>query len=289
MVPASPAPAHLTAAPPPLGTADCAALAGLARRLAGIALDETKGDFFVARLGGRLASLRLADWRAYLRVLEDPRGDQERRHFVESLTTHTTSFFRERVQYDWLHESGLPELIGRGIGRRAPLIFWSAACSSGQELYSALMIAADLLGTEQGSARFDGLGTDLSQRILARAERAVYSADEIAGIPEASRRTYLLRSKTSAETFRIVPDLRSRARWSQANLTGGPGLPAGGVHVAFLRNVLIYFDAPTRDRVLRTVVQRIGPGGYLLSGHSETVEASRYGLCPVRPSIYRKD
>lgn len=166
-----------------------------------------------------------------------------------------------------------------------PLTIWSAACSSGPELYSAMMVARDLQRPGDGLM---GIGTDISRPILRRAERAVYTAEEISGLPEADRRAHLLRARNGADAYRIARDLRERARWHLTNLVGLPDLPPFRAHAAFLRNVLIYFDAPTRDRVVRGVVARLAPGGYLLTGHSETLVAAHFGLSPVRPSIYRK-
>lgn len=266
-----------------------AAFARLAQDLGGILIAPGKEDFLVARLGPRLAALGLGEFSAYAAHLQSPSGDAERVRFIECLTTHTTRFFRERPQYDWLRDAGFPGLEMDGAGLRRDLVIWSAACSSGQELYSALMTAA-MLGERDGvELRLRGVGTDLSRAILALAERAIYPREEITDIPEDMRRRFLLSARNGGDRVRIGPDLRRRARWAQANLAEGTGLPAIRADVAMLRNVLIYFDAATRDRVLRNVIARIAPGGYLLTGHSETIDPRHYGLTPVRPSIYRKE
>ena len=191
------------------------------------------------------------------------------------------------MQYDWLRDAGLPALQTRGAGIRRDLVIWSAACSTGQELYSAMMTAASLGDREDVDLRLRGVGTDLSTRVL-RSCRAIYPAEETADIPIDLRRRFLLSAADGSGQVRIVPDLRRRCRWIRANLASAGDMPAITADVALLRNVLIYFDAATRDRVLRNVIGRIGPGGYLLTGHAETIDPRRYDLTPVRPSIYGK-
>ncbi len=264
-------------------------LAAIAAREAGLLIGPDKSDFLIARLQGQVARLGLGDLTAYARHLAVPAHGLDRRHFVEALTTHTTSFFRETRQFDWLLAEGLGRLAARGVGRDRPLDVWSAACSSGQELYSALMAlaAADLGGGR--APRIAGLGTDLSRPVLRRAERAIYSREEIAGIPEALRRRFLLVARGDPDCFRVAPDLRRLAQWRRANLTEGSSLAGLDVDVAFLRNVLIYFDGATKDRVLRNVLARLRGGGYLLTGHSEAIDWARYGLRALGPSIYEKE
>jgi len=271
-----------------MDAASLAVFARLAREAGGLSIGPGKEDFLAARLAPRLAALGLADFAAYAAHLASPAGEAERDVFIECLTTHTTRFFRERAQYDWLRDSGFPTLEMAGAGLQRDLVIWSAACSSGQELYSAMMTAA-MLGERDGvELRLRGVGTDLSRAILAVAERAIYPGAEIADIPDPMRRRFLLTATDGSERLRIGPDLRRRARWARANLAEAGTLPAIRPDVVLLRNVLIYFDAATCERVLGNVVARLAPGGYLLTGHSETLDPRRYGLEPVRPSIYRK-
>ena len=273
---------------PTIAAADLALFRRIAAEEAGLAIGDDKTDFLVARLGGQLARLGLPDFAAYARHLARAVDPRERRSFVEALTTHTTGFFRERSQYDWLEAEGFDTLARIGAGRDRTLVIWSAACSSGQELYSALMLAHARLATGRLSA-VAGIGTDLSRSILRRGRLGIYSGEEIEGIPLELRRRYLLSARTGPERFRIAPELRSRCRWALANLTLPAELGGIGADLVFLRNVLIYFDAPTRTRVLKAVIARLRRGGVLLTGHSETVDARAFGLAAIRPSIYRKE
>lgn len=264
---------------------DVAGLTDWARRLTGITLRDRKAEFLTARLGKRVAARGVDGWGAYRRLLaEDP---DEQIAFAEALTTHTTSFFREKAQYDWLLDHGFPTLLGDGLGRREILI-WSAACSTGQEGWTALMVAEQVRMKGRANLETRLIGTDLSRPVLRTAAQAIYPEAQIEGIPEDLRPRVLLSSRTGERRFRITPDLRARATWRQANLATGDGLAGISADVVFLRNVLIYFDEDVRATVIDNVYQRLKPGGILFVGHTEAGHVRRYGLVSLRPSILRK-
>ncbi|MEM9145389.1 MAG: CheR family methyltransferase [Pseudomonadota bacterium] len=273
----------------PIAPADIHFFATIAAEEGGLSISKDKVDFLSARLSSQVTRLGLANFSEYAAHLRGPGSQEDRRAFIEALTTHTTSFFRERPQYDWLEAQGLPALLEEGAGTRRQLEVWSAACSSGPELYSALMLVGSLRPEGQPPLMSRGTGTDLSTAILKRGRLAVYAREEIEGIPLEMRRRFLLSARNGADRFRIGPDIRKRARWQQANLTKASSLNGVNADIAFLRNVLIYFDTKTRDTVLTNVISRISPGGYLLTGHSETIDARKFGLVAIRPSIYHKE
>lgn len=280
------APLAIAPAAPKLRQEDLGDLIALARRAAGIQLTERKTDFLASRLSRRVVALGLPDFGAYRRVLREDADEVTR--FVEALTTHTTSFFREDAQYRWLAETGLPELYAEGVGRDRELVFWSAACSTGQEAYSALIVAQQAREQRLHGLRVRAIGTDLSRPVLHRAATAVYSRDEAASMPIELRRRFLLSSRSGDGRCRIVPELRALATWRQANLTSGRDFEGIAADVVFIRNVLIYFDQETQNRVLDNVIRRLRPGGFLMTGHTEASHARRGELKPLRPSIYRK-
>ena len=259
-------------------------LAVLAEREGGLSLGADKDQFLVARLSHRVTALELPGFAAYADYLSSPAGRPEIQKFIEALTTHTTSFFRGPAHFAWLEQTGFKDLHGAG----REITIWSAACSSGQELYSAMILATELAGGPCQGLRVSGIGTDLSNAILRKAATSVYFRDEIDGLSEERRRRFLLSSRSGDGRYRIVSELRDRATWRAANLTQAGSLGAISADVAFLRNVLIYFDDATKNRAVRNVVQRIRPGGVLITGPSETLRAAEYGLEAVKPSIYRK-
>lgn len=277
--------------PPRLGKAETQALVEIARRLSGVSVDASKRDFVALRVGRRLRALECADFADYLDVLEGPDGAAEARLLVEALTTHTTSFFREKAHYDWLAAEGLPTLIAAGAGREQPLTVWSAACSLGSELWSAGMVLARIAAARPG-LRWALVGTDVSRAILRRAATAVFTEEEIAGLSEAQRREWLLRARAGAfprPLFRIAPALRARARLAWANLVDLDPALSLEADVAFLRNVLIYFEPADQRRAIANVTARLRRGGYLLTGHSESLAELPAGLTQLAASIYRKD
>lgn len=271
-------------------------IVGMLRDRAGIAIPHDKTDLLRNRLGRRLRDLGLEDFDSYGRLLASPAGAIEAVRMVEALTTHTTSFFREGRQYEWLAAVGLPDLVANRVGLERDLTLWSAACSTGAEIYSAAIVIAEFSRRRALSLRWRGLGTDISRQILARAETGVFTEVEIAGIPEALRPTSLLRgraggpqSRDGTPLYRIVPELRTRISFAQANLMALDDGPTIAADLVFLRNVLIYFERADQDRIVSGVVRRLRPGGYLLTGHAEALPAPPPGMIAIESSIYRKD
>jgi len=267
--------------PPQLRVDQVPALAAVAFTEAGLRFDEGKLDFLQNRLAQRVLHSRAGSFRSYIDLIE--RDDEERQHFVEALTVHTTSFFREDAQYNWLRDFGLPELTQH----KNDIVLWSAACSTGQEGWTGLMVA-EAYRTETGqnfTCRL--IGTDISTAVLAQAARAVYCQQDMDSVATSYRNTFFLQARNRDGRCRIIPELRGRAEWQRGNLVSGMGLSAIKADVAFLRNVLIYFNSETKTKVINRVVDGIRPGGFLLTGHSET-GFKHPDLTAVQPSIYQK-
>jgi chemotaxis protein methyltransferase CheR len=264
------------------------------RKLSGISIDPENAGFLELRINRRVRELGLPNLAQYLAILNGPKGQSEANHLVEMLATHTTDFFREPAHYRFLEQTGLPSLIASGAGKEWPLTVWSAACSLGSELWSAAMVIDKVSLTVLGGLRWSLEGTDISRRILRRAESGVFSADEISGIPEALRQKYLLRggeslrSKTGQILFRIDSKLRQKARFQWANLVA-PTAPINiTADVIFLRNVLIYFEPADQQAAVATVLRGLRPGGYLFIGHSEQIGPLPSGISQVAPAVFRK-
>lgn len=280
-----------TLEPPRLSADAAAALAEAAQRFGGVSVSPDKRDFIRMRVSRRLREIGCDDFERYVDILHGPRGAEEGPRLVEALTTHTTSFFREKAHYDWLTAEGFPALVGLGAGREWPLTVWSAACSLGSEMWSAGMTLDAFAATRPGGLRWGLVGTDVSRRILRRAASAIFTEDEISGLDEPLRRAWLLRSraqKQSRTLYRIAPELRDRARLAWANLVELDPDLAVTADVAFLRNVLIYFKPEDQRRAVANVIGRLRPGGYLLTGHSESLSAPPSCLRQVKASIYQK-
>ena len=250
----------------------------LVKQWTGITLSEQKKALVVGRLASRLRHRKVPSFRDYLRILQDPREGDEVQMAVDLITTNETSFFREIEHFRILDEH-LAAL------RPVPLPFrvWSAASSSGEEAYTLAMVLAERLGAAEWSVH----GTDISTRVLERARRGLYPMERSAPIPQAFLKAYCLKGQGQHEgTFLIGRQLRSRVTFSQANLVR-PLPRLGPFDVAFLRNVLIYFEAPQKLQVVRAVASQIRSGGLLFVGHSESLTGLDHGLVPYRPTVYR--
>ncbi|MFK7944979.1 MAG: protein-glutamate O-methyltransferase CheR [Paracoccaceae bacterium] len=263
-------------------------MAKIADREAGIELGAEKTEFLVSRLSKLMDSAGINSFDALCDLLEQGGSNQLVRSFVEAITTHTTSFFRERGHFDWLWSEGFSELWNAGAGKSRDLVIWSAASSTGQELYSA-MICAQRAAMDFSGFRYRGIGTDISSKVVAQARLGVYTKPDIVGIPQELRSQCLLSSRSEDDRYRIVPNLRDRTDWRLASLTKASSLANIDADIAFLRNVLIYFDEDTQVAVTRNVLSRLRPGGILLTGHSETAHARSLGLTVIKPTIYRKE
>lgn len=262
--------------------------ARIAFDLAGLNLNPEKLEFFAQRLAKRVAATGTQSYSNYLTFLRHQGREAERTYFVEALTTHTTSFFREQRHYTFLTEKGLPELVQNGAGTSRALTIWSAACSNGAELYSALMCAVEFGESKGKPLKAQGVGTDISGRILRRCKDATYSKDEISGLSEDRRRRFLLRHREGKPIFRIGPELRSLCNWSLCNLTEQSIRGPRSVDVIFLRNVLIYFDSETQRRVVENLSTRLTEGGFLFTGHSEALSRLPDTMLQRDAAIYQR-
>ncbi len=266
-----------------LTTAQFTFVRDLVHRGAGIALDPGKGYLVEARLLGLARAAGFATVPLYLdQVALEPSGEV-RRCIVEALTTNETSWFRDRKPFAAFTDVVLPELLVARADSRV-LRIWSAACSSGQEPYSLAMLLTDAL---PAGWRYDLLATDVSGRMVARAERGHYSQVEMSrGLPTALRNRHFDQVGTG---WQISPRLRSSVVFDRVNLaTRLPNL--GRFDVIFLRNVLIYFDQETKRSALRRIRDLLAPDGWLFLGAVETtldLDAALTRVPAGQASVYR--
>ncbi len=260
-----------------LRDAEFAQFQQMIKRHAGIALSPAKKALVAGRLARRLQHLGLPSFGAYYRLL-DERPD-ERQVAIDLLTTNETHFFREMRHFDVLRDTVLAE---RAPGRA--LRAWSAAASSGQEAYSIAMVLAARLG----DAPWEVFGSDISRRVLEHARTARYDIAQAREIPPAHLRACCLRGVGSeAGSFVIAPEIARRVRFAPVNLVE-PLPDVGDFDVIFLRNVMIYFDAPTKRAVVERLAARLRPRGWFFVGHSESLNGVADGLHPRAPSAWQR-
>lgn len=245
----------------------------------GIELGNKKQFLVVSRLNKRLRHLGMSSYKEYLTLINHPREFQERQTAIDLLTTNETYFFREPGHFRFLRERILPNLPESSLVR-----VWSAACSSGEEAYSVAMELAQ----NTRHQHWEVLATDINECVLQKAARGLYAIERIEGMPQEYLQKYCLKGvEEYAGSMLIEQHLRNRIVFQQLNLIGA--MPSiGRFDVIFLRNVLIYFDSATKERVIRNVFSALKPHGYLFIGHSESIKNMNIDLKFIAPTIYQK-
>jgi len=248
----------------------------------GLSFNDSKRSLLASRLAGRIQKLGLNAFEDYLAVLADPAEAAEFQMAVDLLTTNETYFFREPKHYELLER----ELIARRS--RAPLAVWSAASSFGDEAYSTAMLLSDMQQKGQVGPDWSILATDISHRVLLSAKEAIYPVDRLRNVPPDQLRRYCLKGDGPAEGQVLMQDkLRSRVQFGQLNLAKDFS-GVGPFDVVFLRNVLIYFDAPTKIEVVDRVLRTLKPGGLFFMGTAEGRVNCKTPISVIIPGAYRK-
>ena len=275
----------------------------MAYRFCGLNLLPGKEELVKARLGKKLKQLGLSTYREYCDCVDRDSSGEIRAGMIDALTTHHTQFFREPQHFALLREVLRQEAApADGVWR-----IWSAACSTGEEPYSIAMsvlqewsggASASLLpgaGSTEGAAlrherkaELKVLATDVSVHAVETAQRGRYMAERFLGLPMAELKPYLLRGDSSAAGWYMVrPEVRRMIDFQCVNLMEIPS-GIGSFRIIFCRNVMIYFDLETQTKVVAGLAAHLEPGGYLLIGHAESLNAFEHGLEYVRPAVYRK-
>jgi chemotaxis protein methyltransferase CheR len=255
---------------------------------AGIALAESKVALVYSRLAKRLRSLGLKNFRDYCALIQDSSGIDERQAMVAALTTNVTRFFREPHHFEHLRDTVMPALAVRArAGGRVRL--WSAACSSGQEPYS---MAITVLGALPEAADLDVkiLATDIDPNILAEGKAGLYRDDAVEPVPETLRHRWFKRVDGAGDRrWSVGEQLQRLVAFRELNLIGDWPM-RGSFDVIFCRNVVIYFDEETQERVWSRFTPVMSPGATLYIGHSERVSGPASDqLSTIGLTTYRKE
>ncbi len=252
-------------------------------RLSGIQLGEHKRELVYSRLTRRLREYGLPTFKSYIDLLDGPEGGAEIEHMINALTTNLTSFFREKHHFDHLKNVALPSVLGNPEVPNRRLRIWSSACSTGEEPYS---IAATLLESGFDWKRIDAriLATDLNTDVLRQAAEGRYTSTVMKKSPDSCRRYFDWTSEGDAEAN---PEIKSLISFKQLNLLN-PWPMKGQFDVIFCRNVLIYFDTETKNKLVDRFVDILSPKGWLYLGHSESASGNHPGLELIGQTTYRK-
>lgn len=253
----------------------------------GINLTEQKRSLLVGRLQKILRQAGFSSFRDYYDHLMADGQTKALGQLVDHISTNHTFFNRESDHFDFFAATALPDVVTRLRSQgRKDLRVWCAGCSSGEEAYMLLMLMREVLGQEYGRWESGLLATDISDRVLSIARQGLYPGERIANLPDKLRKAYLERS--GPDTWRFQDKLIRDATFRRFNLMN-PFPFKKPFQIIFCRNVMIYFDQPTRDRLVQKFHQFLEPGGYLFIGHSESLGRAQTLFRYLRPAVYRKE
>ncbi len=260
-------------------------LAAMIYDYCGIRLPEEKKSMVEGRIKKRLREKNYNRVKDYLNYVNTEEGRAEEfDELVNVLTTNKTDFFREEPHFEFLKSTVIPEFAESG---KPVFELWSSACSTGEEPYSLAILLDEL----RNSFKMDYsiTASDISTIVLNKARLGIYTNTDIEGIPEPLRKKYLLKSKTrEADIVRIVPEIRKKINFRRINLMDNAFPFDRKFDCIFCRNVLIYFDRKTQERVINKLADYLNPGGYLFLGHSETISGMSINLARAAATVYRK-
>lgn len=261
----------------------------LLRSCSGLHFDESSRFLFEKRVARRIRELGLGSFAAYHYRLRSGSADGELAHLIDLVTTNETYFFRERSQLTALVEEIVPSLLSQAAGGsgRKPVSIWSAGCSSGEEPYSVIALAMEA-GLRPGRD-LRVYASDISRRMLMKCRRGLYREASFRETSDELRARYF-REKDGL--FGICDEVKRHVDFIHLNLVDEAKLALlGTMDVILCRNVIIYFDAETKRRVIQSFYERVRPGGYLLLGHAESLIniSSAFELSHLeRDLVYRR-
>lgn len=244
-----------------------------------------KKEIVQGRLDNYIRANGFADYSEYMNAVESDITGRLEKELVNILTTNHTFFMREFEHFDYLRQVVLPQLKMREE-RKKDLCIWCGASSTGQEPYMLAMLLKDYFGLEHSHWDTKVLATDISTEVLQHAQAGVYDREQIEPLPDAWKRRFL-KAVDNGERYEISKEIKEEVLFRQFNLMD-PFPFKRKMHIVFLRNVMIYFDKPTKQELIRKVYDVMEPGGYLFIGRTETIDRSDVPFQLIQPSIFKK-
>jgi chemotaxis protein methyltransferase CheR len=252
----------------------------------GISIGPDKKVMLEARLKRRMNALNIGSYGDYCKHLFGGSDADELMYLIDAVSTNKTDFFREKGHFEALSRTVLPEFDADRGGHREFRV-WSAGCSTGEEPYTLAMVLAEY-ARSRPAFRFRILATDISTDVLAKAQYGVFTTGAANPVPPELWRRYFMRSRDRrSDQLRVVPELREMIEFRRVNLMEDFAVPEP-MDAIFCRNVIIYFDRPTQQRLFEKFARQLVAGGHLFIGHSESLSSLDVPFVPFGPAMYRK-
>jgi chemotaxis protein methyltransferase CheR len=266
-----------------LSESDYERISNLVYRHCGINLHEGKRDLVRARIFKRLRATGSTNVVDYVKRMESDATGEEFHHLIDAISTNLTSFFRESIHFTFLREKLLPDLVKRKQSSSPRIRAWSAACSTGEEPYSLGMTLLDVLGSGWNTKL---LATDISRPVLATARAGRYDKSRLASVPTDLKNRFFTATQEK-DKFQVSKELSNLIQFNYLNLMDRWPF-TGPFDFIFCRNVMIYFDKETQQRLIQRFWDCLGSGGMLFTGHSESLTGVSHKFTYVQPTIYLK-
>ncbi len=255
----------------------------------GINLGDQKQQLVRARLGKRLRKGNFKSYRAYYDYVAKDKSGNELCALIDAISTNTTHLFREKQHFEFLAQTLRAQLEDhKWRAANSGVRIWSAGCSTGDEPYSIAMTVDDVLYARR-DVGWKILATDISTEVLDRARAGIYESHRLGTVPANLRQRYFVRVPgQDRRLVQVTPALRAQIAFARFNLMSERFPFRHGFDYIFCRNVMIYFDRPTQERLVARFAAHLRPGGYLLIGHSESLNSIQHSLSYTQPTIYQR-
>lgn len=253
----------------------------------GIYLSEQKKSLVMGRLNKILKKEGFSNFKDYYHSIIEDKTGRSLSVLIDRITTNHTYFYRENDHFEYFSSHVLPEIIELKKNEGSiDFRIWIAGCSSGEEVYTILMVLYESLGQNLGGMDIGILATDISLTILETAKAGLYSLERMAGVSQVLREKYF--SEIGPGSFQVKSFVRDRVLFKRLNLKAEAYPFKGKFDIIFCRNVMIYFDSANRNELVQRFYNTLNPGGYLFIGHSESITRSDTKFQYIRPALYKK-
>lgn len=262
-------------------------ISALVKRMAGINLGKSKMELVKSRLNKRLRELGMRSYKEYIEYLKTKADESEITLMLDAISTNLTSFFREEDHFDYLVKNVLKRRIASADKTGHKIRIWSAGCSSGEEPYTLSIVLNETIpNLKAWDAKI--LATDLSTKVLKKGKKGVYDEERIKTVPPIMRSKYFTCIKDKKpRIYQVNSNLSSLVHFARLNLMENWPMK-GPFDVIFCRNVMIYFDKDTQEKLINRYYDLLGPGGTLFTGHSESLAGIKHKFKYVKATIYEK-